>query len=185
MNIRLLVPAALLVGVGAWGFNRWSFAQSHESTDNAQVEGHIVPIVAKVGGYVTVVTVGENAHVAHGGELVRVDAREYDVRLAQAEAELAAARAAAGGGGMEGQAVTVVRTASNQRDVGAAQVEAARTQVTRTRGDLVRAKELAAKQIISVAQLDAAQAASLARRRGTVTPPSASLKPRVISLSTS
>lgn len=55
--------------------------------------------------------------------------------------------------------MTVVRTASNQRDVGAAQVEAARTQVTRTRGDLVRAKELAAKQIISVAQLDAAQAA--------------------------
>jgi membrane fusion protein (multidrug efflux system) len=159
MNIRLLIPAGLLVGVGIWGFNRWSFAQSHESTDNAQVEGHIVPIVAKVGGYVTTVAVGENAHVDEQGALVQLDPREYDVRLAQAEADLAAARAAAGGGGMEGQAVTVVRTASNQRDVGSAQVDAARAQLTKAQSDLTRAKELAGKQIISLAQLDAAQAA--------------------------
>jgi len=159
MNIRLLVPATLLVGVGVWGFNRWSFAQSHESTDNAQVEGHIVPIVAKVGGYVAAVGVAENAHVPPNAELVRLDAREYAVRLAQADAELAAALAAAGGRGVEGQARTVVRTASNQRDVGTAQVEAARAQRTKAQSDLARAKELAAKQIISVAQLDAAQAA--------------------------
>lgn len=159
MNLRLLIPAGLLVGVGIWGFNRWSFSQSHESTDNAQVEGHIVPIVAKVGGFVTSVAVGENAHVDQQGTLVQLDSREYDVRLAQAEADLAAARAAAGGRGVEGQAITVVRTASNQRDVGSAQVDAARAQLTKAQSDLVRAKELATKQIISVAQLDAAQAA--------------------------
>ncbi|MFN9099070.1 MAG: hypothetical protein ACK5X2_09895 [Gemmatimonadaceae bacterium] len=128
MNIRLLVPATLLGGVGVWGFNRWSFAQSHESTDNAQVEGHIVPIVVKVGGYVAAVDVIENAPVLPNAELVRLDAREHAVRLAQADAELAAALAAGGGRGVEGQARTVVRTASNQRDVGTAQVEAARAQ---------------------------------------------------------
>jgi membrane fusion protein (multidrug efflux system) len=81
-----------------------------------------------VGGYVAAVGAAENAHVPSNAELVRLDAREYAVRLAQADAELAAALAAAGGRGVEGQARTVVRTASNQRDVGTAQVEAARAQ---------------------------------------------------------
>lgn len=159
MNIRLIVPAVVVVGLGAWGFNKWSYGRTHESTDNAQVEGHIIPIVAKVGGYVTTVRAAENAMVAAGAELVRVDDREFAVKLAQADADLAAARAAAGGSGVEGQALTVVRTASSQRDVGEAQVTAARAQLTKAQSDLTRARELAGKQIISRAQLDAAQAA--------------------------
>jgi membrane fusion protein (multidrug efflux system) len=159
MKIRLLVPAAVVLGLGVWGFNKWSYGRTHESTDNAQVEGHIVPIVAKVGGYVTAVNFAENATVSANAALVKIDEREFAVKLAQADAELAAARAAAGGNGVEGQALTVVRTASSQRDVGAAQVVAARAQVTKAQSDLTRAKELVDKQIISRAQLDAAQAA--------------------------
>ncbi len=154
-----MIPLVLLAGGVWWGFDRWSFAQSHESTDNAQVDGHIVPIVAKVGGFVTAVNAGENVHVGDSAVLVRIDEREYQVRLAQADAELAAARASAGGPGVEGQADAMVRSASSQRDVGNAQVIAARSTVVKTQGDLARARELSAKQIISVAQLDAAQAA--------------------------
>jgi membrane fusion protein (multidrug efflux system) len=158
MKIRLIVVGALAVGVGGWGYATWSYGRTHESTDNAQIEGHIVPIVAKVGGYVTSVSVDENATVAEKAELVRIDDREYVVKLAQADADVAAARATAGGRGFDGQAVTVVRTASNQRDVESAQVEAARAQLTKAESDLARARELAGKQIISMAQLDAAQA---------------------------
>ena len=157
-TIRLLIPIVLAIAGGVWGFNRWSFSQSHESTDNAQVDGHIVPVVAKVGGYVLAVHVGENAHVDDRGVLVTIDEREYQVKLAQAEADYAAAMAAAGSGGLEGQAAAMVRTASSQREVGDAQVLAARAQVVKAQSDLARAKELAAKQIISLAQLDAAQA---------------------------
>ncbi len=156
---RLLLPVALLAGAGAWGYQRWSFARVHETTDNAQVDGHIIPVVAKVGGYVSAVTVGENAHVIDSALLVTIDAREYQVRLAQAEAELAAAVASSGDRRDEGQATAVLRTASSQRDVGDAQVVAARATLTKTNADLLRAKELVAKQIVSVAQLDAAQAA--------------------------
>jgi membrane fusion protein (multidrug efflux system) len=159
MNTRLIVPAALAVALGVWGFKTWSFGRAHESTDNAQIEGHIVPIVAKVGGYVTEVRAEENAVVGANAVLVHIDEREYAVKLAQADAELAAARATAGGAGIEGQAGAVVRTASSQRDVGAAQVTAARAQRIKAEADLVRARELVAKQIISRAQLDAAQAA--------------------------
>jgi membrane fusion protein (multidrug efflux system) len=158
-NVRLLIPIVALVALGIWGFNRWSFGRTHEATDNAQVDGHIVPVVAKVGGYILQVNAAENAHVDEKSELVRIDDREYQVRLAQADADLSAARAAAGGRGVEGQAATVVRTASSQRDVGSAQVDAARAQVVKAQSDLSRAKELVAKQIISAAQLDAAQAA--------------------------
>jgi membrane fusion protein (multidrug efflux system) len=158
-NIRLLIPIVLVIAGGVWGFNRWSFSQSHESTDNAQVDGHIVPVVAKIGGYVLAVNMGENAHVDDKGVLVSIDEREYQVKLAQAEADYAAAIAAAGSGGVEGQAAAMVRTASSQREVGDAQVLAARAQVVKAQSDLARAKELSAKQIISMAQLDAAQAA--------------------------
>lgn len=164
MNIRLIVPAVVVVGLGAWGFNKWSYGRTHESTDNAQVEGHIIPIVAKVGGYVTSVNAAENAAVTAGAALVKVDDKEYTVKLAQADADLAAARASAGGSGVEGQALTVVRTASSQRDVGEAQVTAARAQLTKAEADLARMKELAAKQIVSKSQLDAAQAAFDAAR---------------------
>lgn len=157
--VRLLIPLALVIAGGVWGFNRWSFAQAHESTDNAQFDGRIVPVVAKVGGYVLTVGVGENVHVADSGTLVVIDDREYRVRLAQAEADYAAAAAAAGSGGQEGQAAAMVRTAASQREVGSAQVLSARAQVVKAQSDLARAKELSAKQIISLAQLDAAQAA--------------------------
>ena len=157
--LRIVMPAILVAAAAYWGYTRWSFAQGHESTDNAQVDGHIVPVVVKVGGFVTAVNTGENAHVADSAVLVTIDEREFQVRLAQAEADLAAARASAGGRGVEGQADAMVRAASSQRDVGDAQVIAARANVTKAQGDLSRAKELAGKQIIAVAQLDAAQAA--------------------------
>ncbi|MFL5637301.1 MAG: hypothetical protein ACJ79F_11365, partial [Gemmatimonadaceae bacterium] len=43
-----------------WAFQKWSYGRSHQSTDNAQVDGHIVPVLAKVGGYVKTVDVSEN-----------------------------------------------------------------------------------------------------------------------------
>jgi len=156
--LRIAIPVLLVAAAGYWGFTRWTFAQAHESTDNAQVDGHIVPVVAKVGGFVTKVNVVENAHADDGAVLVTVDDREFQVRLAQADADLAASRATYGGQGVEGQANAMVRTASSQREVGDAQVTAARANLTKAQGDLARAKELAAKQIISVAALDAAQA---------------------------
>lgn len=156
--LKLIIPLVLLGAAGVWGYQRWSFSQGHESTDNAQVDGQIVPVVAKVGGYVTEVRVGENAHVDASAVLITIDRREFQVRVAQAEADLAAAMAAAGDGGRDGQAGASLRTASSQRDVGDAQVIAARAAVTKAQADLTRYKELAGKQIISAAQLDAAQA---------------------------
>src|SRR2546425_2189435 len=76
----------VLLGLVAVGVRRWIYGFSHVSTDNAQVDGHIVPILPKVGGYVLEVRTDENRSVKAGDTLVVLDDRDYKARLAQAEA---------------------------------------------------------------------------------------------------
>lgn len=148
-----------LIAIG-WGGKTVMYNRNHESTDNAQVDGTIVPVLAKVGGYVMQVPVTDNQVVPGGAVLVQIDTSEYAVRLAQAEADYAAAVAAAGARGFAGQAEAAVETAQSQRHVADAQIVAARVAHAKAASDLVRIQELAAKQIVSRQQLDAAQAAA-------------------------
>jgi membrane fusion protein (multidrug efflux system) len=157
--ILAVVGVVALVGI-IWGVRKWSYGRSHESTENAQVDGHIVPVLAKVGGYVTAVRVDENDRVQEGAELVHIDDAEYKVRLAQADADLAAAVSVAGSRGVTGQAEAQIQTASSQRQVVDAQIAAAEANRQKAVSDLTRMKELADKQIVSRQQLDAAQAAA-------------------------
>ena len=159
-KIVLSVVAILGVLLLVWAFQKWSYGRSHESTDNAQIDGHIVPVLAKVGGYVKTVNVSENDHVNAGQLLVQLDDADYRVRLQQAQADLAAAEATAGGGGFAGQAQAQVQSAAGQRAALDAQIGAARANANKADADLARARELAAKQIISKQQLDAAQASA-------------------------
>lgn len=156
-----LVPVLALVAVGALA-RTIHFRSTHESTDNAQVDGHIVPVLAKVGGYVAAVPVAENDSVEAGALLVQVDSTEYVQRLAQAEAEYAAAVAAAGGRGVPGQAEAQVATAAGARGALGAQLTAARAQAARAQADLSRGEELVQQQIISRKELDALRAAQAA-----------------------
>jgi membrane fusion protein, multidrug efflux system len=158
------ILGALLLAGGVWGFRRLTYANAHESTDNATIDGHVLPVLAKVGGFVTAVRVAENDRVTLGAPLVMIDDREYKVRLAQVEADLAAARATSGGRGGPGQAQAMVATASAQTAVQAANIEAARAQVVKAEADLARFADLAAKNIVSQQQLDAAKAQASAMR---------------------
>src|SRR5256885_3614847 len=65
---RIVIPivAALAIAILVWGFNHWNYSRQHQSTDDAQVDGHIVPVIAKVGGYVKSVSVEENQPVKEG-----------------------------------------------------------------------------------------------------------------------
>jgi membrane fusion protein, multidrug efflux system len=163
---KFVLPIAIVIGlvVLLWAFQKWNYGRSHQSTDNAQVDGHIVPVLAKVGGYVKTVAVNENDHVNAGQLLVQIDDADYRVRLQQAQADFAAAEATAGGGGFAGQAQAQVQSAAGQRAALDAQIGAARANANKADADLARARELAAKQIISKQQLDAAQAAAAVAR---------------------
>src|SRR2546430_4376348 len=87
----LLIPAGLILIVAAYA--GWQYLSHWETTDDAQVDGHIHPINAKVGGTVLSLNVVENQKVEAGTILAQLDARDYEVAIARAEADLAQAQA--------------------------------------------------------------------------------------------
>jgi membrane fusion protein (multidrug efflux system) len=147
-RIAFLVMGAALLGLLGFGAKRWWFARSHVSTDNAQVEGHIIPILPKVGGFVAEVRVRENQAVRAGDTLVVLDDRDFRARLAQTEADLAA----------------LLATVSSRTRVGQAEAAVAQAQANalKARADLARLEPLAAQDIVSKQQLDAVRAAAVA-----------------------
>jgi len=159
---RFVLPiVGVLALLGAfWAVKQWSYGRGHASTDDAAVDGHLIPVLAKVSGYVETVSANDNDHVQANSVVVRIDPSEYKTRLAQADADLAGARASAGTSGSSGQAQAVVQQASGQRASLAAQITAARANETRTKQDLARMEDLAGKQVVSKMQLDAARAAA-------------------------
>jgi membrane fusion protein (multidrug efflux system) len=89
-----LVVAAIVLILGAiFGLRYWAYARAHESTDDAFIDGHIIPISPKVSGYVAKVYVQTNQLVKKGDLLAEIDARDYEARLAQAQAALQAGMA--------------------------------------------------------------------------------------------
>lgn len=86
---RLLAGLGLAVAVLGLGY--YLYARGKVSTDDAFVDGRIHPITPRVSGYVNEVPVEDNQLVAAGDVLVVLDPTDYEVALAQARADLAAA----------------------------------------------------------------------------------------------
>ena len=87
----LVVVVAVLLG----GAFLWRYLDSYESTDDAQADVHLYPVSARIPGYVVKVNVGDNQWVEQGTVLVEIDPKDYEVALAQAQANLAGAEATA------------------------------------------------------------------------------------------
>ena len=151
--------AVLALAGAALGARQYLWARDHVSTDDAQVEGDVVPVLAKVSGYVTAVIARENQRVSAGDLLVQVDDREYRAKLAQREGDLAAAIAAAGTNGRVGQADAQLAAAR-------AAVAQARANAERARADVQRYRALAPRGVVSQQQLDGAEAAAAASAAG-------------------
>jgi membrane fusion protein, multidrug efflux system len=92
-RVAVLVAAAVVLLVG--GFFLWRYLSSYESTDDAQADLHIYPVSARISGYVSKVNVDDNQWVHKGDVLVEIDPRDYEVAVAQAQANLASAEATA------------------------------------------------------------------------------------------
>ncbi|MBX7226220.1 MAG: HlyD family secretion protein [Chitinophagales bacterium] len=89
-SIKKIVFPIILVGVlgfGAWyGYTNWQFNKNHISTDNAQIDGNINPLIPRMPGYVTQVNFSDNQMVEMGDTLVVLDNRDILIRIQQAEA---------------------------------------------------------------------------------------------------
>jgi membrane fusion protein (multidrug efflux system) len=185
---RILAVTGIVVVIG--GVFWWWYASGHETTDNAQIDGHIAPVASRVGGTVLEVKVVDNQAVEAGALLVQIDSRDYEVALSRARADLADAEAAleAARTGIPIMATTTssqvtTATAAVERSgagvaIAGKDVDAARSRLaaaqarlreaqaneTRSARDLDRMKQLIAKDEVSQQQYDAAVAAAEAAR---------------------
>jgi len=91
--VRLVVLLLVLMVVAAGAYWAWKYFGAYESTDDAQVDGHIDAISARINGYVLEVPVEDETIVKAGDVLARIDPKDYEVAVANAEADLAAAEA--------------------------------------------------------------------------------------------
>jgi len=110
-GLAFTLMGAALVALAVVGVRHWLFGRTHVSTDDAQVDGHIIPVLPKAGGFVMRVNIDENQRVKVGDTLVVLDDRDYLVRLAQTEADLSAALASVSSNARVGQAEAQVEQA--------------------------------------------------------------------------
>src|ERR1041384_5421911 len=89
----LIVALIVLLIAAAFGIRYWLYARSHESTDDAFIDAHITPVSPKVAGYIAKIYVKANQQVKKGDLLLEIDPRDYQARLDQANAALAAGEA--------------------------------------------------------------------------------------------
>lgn len=91
--IRTIVVGIVLIVAAIYGFKKISYAMAHETTDNAQVETQITPVLPRVAGYVKNISVNDYDSVKGGQLLVELDDAELQTQLLQMEADLKASEA--------------------------------------------------------------------------------------------
>lgn len=172
----LIAAVIVLLIAAAVGIRYWLYARSHESTDDAFIDAHVTPVSPKVSGYVAKVHVVANQQVKKGDLLVEIDPRDYQAKLDQAKAALAAgeARLKEAQTGVEltransranvQQASGTVQQARAGVEASRAQAAAERTRVTQA-GAAINSAQANQQQL--QAQVNAAQA-ELERARADV-----------------
>lgn len=93
-RVRAIALSLALLAAVAASYRAWEHFGAYESTDDAEVDGHINAISARISGYVLDVPVENEQRVTAGEVLARIDPSDYTVALASAKADLAAAEAA-------------------------------------------------------------------------------------------
>ena len=175
-RVFLIVGVVLVVVVG---FFLWRYFASYEDTDDAQIDGHLNSISARVSGHVLKLMVDDNQYVAAGTPLIEIDPKDYQVALDQAKADYADAVAMAEAARVNVPITSVnttSQTSSAQADVenanagiaaarqqyaaANAQLAEAQANNVKAQSDLVRYKQLVDKQEISQQQYDQAVAAA-------------------------
>src|SRR5271163_1574903 len=174
---RNIVIAVVVVVLVVGGVFLWRYLSSYESTDDAQADVHLYPVSARVSGYVIRVNVDDNQWVQQGTVLVEIDPKDYEVAVAQAQANLTNAEATAeslnitipitsvntssqlkfAASGIEDANAGVI-AAERQLTAAHAQVEAAEANDVRAQDDLKRYKLLVDKREVAEQVYDQALA---------------------------
>ena len=148
-----IILGLVLLGAAIFGIKEYIYYSGHETTDDAQVDADISPVVARVGGYVKEIRFVDNQFVHAGDTLVVLDDRDYQVRVQQAQAALTSQK----------QSVDVSQVQVNEAKASIAtaqaNVEQAKVAVWKANEDFTRYQNLYNDHAITQAQFDDAKAA--------------------------
>ena len=169
-----VVVVLALVALGIWWRSTYS-----EDTDDAQINGHLIQVSARISGHVQKVFVGENQMVKKGALIAELDPSDFEVAVERAQASLASAEAAAAAAKVNvpitsvnagstlssasadvAGAAAALAQAQQQLDAARARVAQAEANSFKAQSDLERYKPLVQKDVISKQQYDAAVAAA-------------------------
>ncbi|RZK34467.1 MAG: HlyD family secretion protein [Pedobacter sp.] len=93
--VPIILGVLLIIGI-VFGITEWNYFSKHVDTDDAQIDGDISPVVARVSGYVKDINFEENTHVTEGQILVKLDDSDFKIKLEQTEAGQKGANAGVG-----------------------------------------------------------------------------------------
>ena len=134
---------AVLAAVASAALYWYFVLRFEQSTDDAYVGGNVTVLAPKVNGFIDQILVADNQRVKAGDVLVRLDARDYEAKLAQASAEVDSARAAVA----ELEAKQQLQLAVIGQH--AAEKSASSAELTRAASDKVRYRELVKSDAVS------------------------------------
>ena len=151
LALKIGTPIVLLLAAGMWFYSR-----NRVSTDDAQVDGHLVPVSCRIYGTVEKVLVEDNQAVKAGDPLVVVDPRDIQARLDQSKGSLAQALAQVEGAkaDLERAQVAFQQARSSDLETAKANIDAKKASLDKAKTDLQRMKPLAEREEISALQFD-------------------------------
>ena len=190
---KKIAAAVVVLLLAAGGFYYWTELQKVESTDDAQIDGHIIAISPRVSGHVLEVLIEDEQVVKKDDVLVKLDPKDFEVAVAKAQADLETAMASlatsqtdvpltamttsstlTGAQSARQDASAAVSYAQRQLAVSQAKLLSAQANVKvaeanslRNEQDVNRYKDLVAKDEISKQQYDQAES-TLAASRATI-----------------
>lgn len=160
-KFKFILGGLILIGL-IYGVYKYVHSLAHETTDDAQVEKNMNPMIPRVMGYVTKVYVKDNDFVKKGDTLFTIDNKDYQVKVEEANATLIAAQ-----GNLEvskadisGAQANVSISEANISSAGG-NIETAKIRLTRATNDFIRYQNLYANRSITKQQFEQAEAAKL------------------------
>jgi membrane fusion protein (multidrug efflux system) len=165
-KVFLILLIAIIIGGGWFGISKYTYAEHHEETDDAQIQADISPVIPRVSGYVNEIRVKDNQSVKKGDTLLVLDDRDLILKVDQAQAALATAQNNVQAARANTQAARsgIGSSEANVNTIDA-QIATAQVNVTRTTQDYDRYANLIQDHSITQQQYEEALAAKQVAER--------------------
>ncbi len=156
----IIIFGSLLILGSMYGIYKYVHALSHETTDDAQIEKNMNPIIPRVTGYVTKVYIRDNDFVKKGDTLFTIDIKDYLVKVEDAKAALLAAEGSYAASKADIQSANANISVSDANVQSASgNIETAKIRLGRTTNDFERYNNLYKNHSITKQQFEQALAA--------------------------